>query len=169
MDAINAKCAMSASSGIDTFRFSTQQLAPSLGSSLRTLRIRSVALTFPAMQSAGVATPSGSPKVQFFWADPVSGTPTALTPQRSLSLVSPTRMTVRIPNYYSQFYGSNSTALLFAIVFTFTNTETGVYDVTINTRFDLGFEPPPLVTPAFQPQQQQQHQGFEMINSPVRR
>jgi hypothetical protein len=80
-------------------------------------------------------------------------------------------MSVRIPAYYSQFYASNSTLPIFAIVFSFTTKETGVYDVTIQTRFDLGFEPPPIVIPSAVPNASHYNQrggqhGFEMIQSP---
>jgi hypothetical protein len=140
-DDIRATIALSSS--VDNYRFSIAQLFPSLASSLRSVRIRSIKLKFPAF--AGLTTTS--PMVQFYWYDPVNGQPTALTPEKPLSTTMPKTMWVNIPNYYTQFYPSSSTTAVFLITFNFSGTEKGTYLVPITTTAHLGYEPPPSITP----------------------
>jgi len=158
-DQINATCAMSASSGVDLFRFSTQQLFPSLAAATRSIRIAKVNVTIPPMEAAQ----NKCPKVQFFWNDPVTGVPTALTPQKTLRLTAPTNMRVSIPNFYSQFYPTNSTAPLVLLVFTFTGEEKSTFNVTIRSTAHLGFEEAPRIVPT---RVTENNAGFEMVNSP---
>ena len=83
-------------------------------------------------------TTSGT--VQLFLVDPVTDQLVAAVPGTVLKLTSPTRIRMTVPPYYSNFYPTNSTAVCFALVFTFPTNQTFVFECRAISEFFLGYD-----------------------------
>jgi hypothetical protein len=129
------------SSQTDYFAFSYAQCSPSLQSTPRSIRLHSVDISFPPVQSTFAV-------VQFVMNDPVSGQPTFMNPGLQLSLVSSRRLRIRIPPYYSQFYRSNSSNEMFTLIYNFGSKQTISLYPVITCRFYVAYDALVFVVPS---------------------